>query len=195
MNLERKLPNRPFTPAEAAQAGLSGTTLRRMAAEGRVERVARGRYAKLDDEAAYDIELLTARLRAPRATICLTSALAHHSLVDAIPSRTDLALPRGTWRPTGQPLLHWHAFDERTFEVGRTTTSVPGTRYRIGLYSAERSLVDAFRLRSLTGYELAVEALRAWLKRRGSSPAELVGIARQIPRSEGPIRQALSFLT
>ena len=132
---------------------------------------------------------------APKATICLTTALAHHGLVDAIPSQTDLALPRGQWYPAGECQIRWHSFDERTFEIGRTTAPIFGARHRIGLYSAERSLVDAFRLRSLIGYEVAVEALRAWLKRRGSSPAELVGIARQIPRSEGLIRQALSFLT
>lgn len=193
MNLEHKLPNRAFTPAEAAIAGVSGSTLRRMAADGRVERIAHGRYAPL--EAACDVDLLTARLRAPRATICLTSALAHHGLVDAIPATTDLALPRGQWHPTGQPTLHWRSFDAATFDIGRGTTPITGTRRTIGIYSPERSIADAFRLRSLEGYEIAIEALRTWLRRRGSSPADLINVAAQIPRSEGPIRQALSFLT
>ena len=37
----------------------------------------------------------------------------------------------------------------------------------LGVYSAERSIIDAFRLRHQEGEELAIEALRRWL-RRGS---------------------------
>ena len=195
MNLEHKLPGHPFTPAEAARAGVSGSTLRRMAADGRVERVAPGRYARLDDEAAYDVDLLTARLRAPAATICLTSALAHHGLVDAIPSQTDLALPRGKWHPAGECQIRWHSFDAATFDIGRGTTPITGTRRNIGIYSPERSIADAFRLRSLEGYEIAIEALRTWLRRRGSNPADLIKVATQIPRAETPLRQALAYLT
>ena len=43
--------------------------------------------------------------------------------------------------------------------------------------------------------EIATEALRNWLRLRGSRPAKLIEIARQIPRSEGPLRTALEYLT
>lgn len=33
----------------------------------------------------------------------------------------------------------------------------------IGIYSPERSIADAFRLRGEVGYELARDALREWL--------------------------------
>jgi len=193
MSAVLKLPDGPFTTAEAAIRGVPGSTLRRMAARGEVERLSHGLYAVADD-ADYDVDLLAATVRTPDATICLTSALARHGLVDAIPARVDLALPRGQWHPVGQVALRWHAFDARTFEVGRETIAIAGSGRRIGLYSAERALADAFRLRSSIGYEVAVEALQGWLRRRGSSPAELVAVAALIPRAEGPIRQALSFL-
>jgi predicted transcriptional regulator of viral defense system len=193
MTTEQRLPRTPFTPTEASRQGVPGSTLRRMADSGHVERIAHGHYA-VTEEVDYDIELATARVRAPEATICLTSALVRHGLVDAIPSTTDLALPRGRWRPVGQASLRWHTFDARTFDIGRSMTAIPGTREQIGLYSAERSLVDAFRLRSLVGYEVAVEALREWLSRRGSSPADLVDVATRLPRARTPITQALSFL-
>ncbi len=193
MTRRNGLVDRPFTLADASSEGISARTVQRQAESGDLERLARGLYAHTAS-AAYDVDLLAARLRAPQATICLTSALAHHGLVDEIPARTDLALPRGEWRPTGQASVRWHLFDARTFAVGRTTTPITGSRRRIGVYSAERSIVDAFRLRSQVGHEIAVEALREWLRRRGSSPAALLTIAQQLPRAEAPLRQALSYL-
>ena len=44
----------------------------------------------------------------------------------------------------------------------------------IGIYSAERCIVDAFRfLAGDVGYELGRDALREWL-RRGGKPAQLM---------------------
>ena len=65
----------------------------------------------------------------------------------------------------------------------------------IGLYSAERSIVDAFRLRGKEGYETGIESLRNWLKRPGSHPAKLFAIAQLLPRAIGPLRTALEILT
>lgn len=64
----------------------------------------------------------------------------------------------------------------------------------IGIYSPERSIADAFRLRGEVGYELAREALKEWL-RRGGKPAHLMEIAARLPRAKSPILQALEMLT
>ena len=64
----------------------------------------------------------------------------------------------------------------------------------IGIYSAERSIVDAFRLRGLVGPELGREALRAWLRRRGAQPAALLAIARSFANAERSLREALELL-
>jgi hypothetical protein len=63
----------------------------------------------------------------------------------------------------------------------------------IGMYSAERSIADAFRLRGEVGYELAREALREWL-RRGGKPARLIEIATRLPRAKTPVLHALEML-
>ena len=65
----------------------------------------------------------------------------------------------------------------------------------MGLYSAERSLIDAFRLRHQEGEELAVEALRRWLKRAGATPADLLAMARRFPKVEPSLLQALRILS
>jgi hypothetical protein len=111
-----------------------------------------------------------------------------------IPASIGLALPRGTRAPATSAPITWHQFDPKTFDLGRADLDV-GAGYRIGLYSAERSICDAFRLRHLEGSEQAVEALKRWLRRPGSQPSQLLALAAEMgPRATEPIRSALQIL-
>ena len=83
-----------FTSAEAAQFGVSRRRLLALQEEGTIERISRGIYRRTDAEIA-DFDLIEIAIRAPKATLCLTSALAQHDLTDTIPSAIDIALPRG----------------------------------------------------------------------------------------------------
>lgn len=64
---------------------------------------------------------------------------------------------------------------------------------QIGLYNAERSIVDAFRLASHEGPELGNEALRRWL-RAGGKPAVLLDAAARFPRTLTRLRVAMDVL-
>lgn len=181
-----------FTRKQAEAAGLSKHALYQMRDRGELEQLARGVYRRRDAELA-DEDLLELATRSPRATLCLESALARYNLSDAIPRAAELALPRGMRAPRSRAQAQWHWFDAASFDVGRELLPLD-TRTSIGLYSAERSIVDAFRLRGREGHELAVEALKRWLRRRGSQPGALVQLAKKLPRSTGPLRQALELL-
>ncbi|WP_237280217.1 type IV toxin-antitoxin system AbiEi family antitoxin domain-containing protein [Subtercola vilae] len=188
------LPPETFTFTEARNAGLQVRDLQKLLDLREIERVGRGRYRRTDAPFA-DLSLIEISTRASLATICLTSALARYDLMDAIPERIDIALPRNTSHPKTTASVHWHSFDTSTFNIERRETPIEGSSVTIGMYSPERSIIDAFRLRGYVGYEIATEALRNWLRLRGSRPAKLIEIARQIPRSEGPLRTALEYLT
>lgn len=179
-------------PDTAERAGLSRSGLYRAAREGRLDRIARGIYLPADAPAA-DWDWIEAATRRPVATICLASALAHHELTDAIPAALDVAIPRGSRTPASHGTIAWHQFDRDTFDIGRENIPIPGTDQAIGIYSPERSIVDAFRLRGEVGYELARESLKEWL-RRGGKPAELMAIASRVPRAKSPVLQALEAL-
>ena len=142
---------------------------------------------------AADLDWIEAAARRPEATLCLTSALAYHDLVDTIPTTVDIAIPRGHRTPATTGAITWHHFDRGTFALGRTEITIPGTDHKIGLYSAERSIADAFRLRGALGYELGVNALKEWL-RRGGKPAHLIELADQLPRARQPLLQALQVI-
>jgi hypothetical protein len=181
-----------FTYGQARERGLSEWALRQLHAHDRISAIGRGLYERTDAPPA-DIDLLAAALRAPRATLCLRTALARHSLIDDIPADIDLALPRGTRAPALDGPYAWHRFDPATFDLGRTDLAI-GAGATIGLYSAERSIIDAFRLRRIEGPELGNEALRRWLRTRGAQPAALLRLAAQFPRTEAPLRRALEVL-
>ena len=194
MGTLEKLPAGAFTQSEAARAGVYSRALYRLRDSGQLEQVSRGVY-RLTTAPVADLDLLEIVKRRPHATLCLASALAHHGLIDAIPSRTQVAIPRGQSVPATLAAVHWHSFDRETFLIGREEMLIPGTDERTGLYSAERSLVDAFRLRGSEGYETGIEALKAWLKRSDARPATLLELARTIPRALGPVKMALEYLS
>lgn len=174
--------------------GVTRHRLDRLVDEGSYERIAAGLFLRagiVDDSTAAWMAIATKK---PGATICLLSALAMHELTDEIPTRTDIAIPRG-----GQPLviqrapITWHRFDAATFGIGRIEHPLP-SGLAIGLYSPERTIIDIFRLRHEWGSDLAVGALKRWLRERGNSPATLLALAEQFPKARPALQNALEIL-
>lgn len=181
-----------FSYTAARRSGLSDRRLRDLRSEGLIQALSRGLYLRQDAPPA-DLDLLEIAARAPDATLCLRTALAHHDLIDDIPSEIDLALPRGRRHPKTTAPARWHTFDPQTFQIGRGTLQLAG-QLSIGLYSPERCLIDAFRLRHQEGADLAYQALKAWLRRRTAEPATLLRMAKDFPKAEPALRLALEIL-
>lgn len=190
-----------ITLAEARAAGVRKDEIYGMVESGELERIGRGVYIRPDliDPAVASLAAATAAR--PKSTLCLTSALVHHDLSDAIPQATDIALPRGTRQPAGFRRIMWHSFDRATFGLGRiimTSTaqqeSQTAADLSLAVYSPERTIVDCFRLAHLEGLDVAHEALRRWVRRRGSSPATLLQTATAFPKAAPRLRQALEVL-
>ena len=182
-----------FTLAEAQRAGVTKNRIYRLRDRGALELIGRGVYRRTDASLESADELVELALRAPAATLCLTTALARHGLSDALIAAPDLALPRGTRAPATRSPVQWHFFQPETFELERMQHRLD-EHVTIGLYSAERTIVDVFRLRGREGHDVANEALRRWLRRRGSDPVKLLSIAKQLPRASAPLRHALEVL-
>jgi predicted transcriptional regulator of viral defense system len=181
-----------FTYSKARAAGISAERLYAYRNEGLLDQIGRGLY-RWADAPGIDQDLLEVAYRAPRATLCLGTALARHGLTDAIPDRVDVAIPRGGRVPRLRPVVDVHVFASKTFDLGRDEIAV-GDGISIGLYSAERSLVDVIRLRHREGSDVAWDALRRWLRRRGSKPASLLTLAKQFHGAEAAVRNVLQFV-
>lgn len=181
-----------FTYQEARNAGLSQRRIYAMRDAGELTSLGGGVYRRSDAPLA-DLDLIEIAERVPMATLCLETALARHGLIDAIPIAIDIAIPRGNHRPVLKTAHRLHNFDRATFEVGRELTEV-GARRPLGIYSAERSLIDFVRLRHEQGSDQAWEALRRWLATPGRNPGQLVRLAAQFHGAETPLRRALEVL-
>jgi predicted transcriptional regulator of viral defense system len=133
-------------------------------------------------------------LRKPQATLALTSALDRHDLTAEIPALIDIALPLGS-RPvkTAFTTIRWHSFDDATFTIGRTTIELT-EGIQIGSYTLERTNIDCFRTRHLTGPDAANDALKRWLRQPGSHPSSLLTMAKHFPQAYPVIRNTLQIL-
>lgn len=182
-----------FTYRQARDAGVSRGTLYRLRDRGAVTRIGHGLYAH-SSASIDDLDLVEIIVRADRPTLCLATALARHGLTDDIPAAYDVAIPSGTRAPAVTAPVLWHRFATDTFDLGRATFQVDGGgTLMMGIYTAERCIVDAFRLRGHEGHELGTEALRRWL-RQGGQPSELLELAGHFRRAVTPIRTTLEIL-
>jgi predicted transcriptional regulator of viral defense system len=180
-----------FTMADARHVGLRKDQIYKCLEAGEVERLGRGTFIKTDSIDPSLAGLAAATALQPRATLCLTSALARYGLSDAIPSMTDIALPRGIRRPAGFHHVSWHSFDRAVFDIGRTRLEGDEDLFA---YSPERSIIDSFRLAHLEGSDVAVEALKRRLRQRGNYPARILDMAKAFPKAYPAIRSTLEVL-
>lgn len=145
------------------------------------------------DAPEIDQDLLEIAHRAPRGTLCLVTALARHELTDIIPPRIDIALPRGSRIPALRKTIDVHVFARETFNLGRVELAI-GDKLSVGIYSPERTLVDVIRLRHREGSDVAWEALRRWISRKGSKLAALLAMAKHFHGAEKAVRRALEIV-
>lgn len=178
--------------ADALRSGISRTTLYAMRDEGHLEQHARGLYrlASAPEYANPDLAVVGARI--PRGVVCLVSALVWHDLTTQIPRSIDVALPRGSEAPRlDYPPVTLHWFSRESFRAGVEEHVLDGVGIRV--YSAEKSIADAFKFRNQIGKDVAYEALKTWLQRPGFRVRTLLAHARTC-RVHGIVAPALEAL-
>ncbi len=181
-----------FTTKVALEQGLHPRELYRLRDTGELIELSRGVFRRADAPLASLPDLLAVAHRAPASVVCCVSALAVHDLTDENPAVVDIAVPRSHRPPRiDYPPTRVYRFDEPTFDIGLShVDAAEGEPVRI--YSAERSVVDAMRLRHRLGEPLAHSALVRYLRRSGSHPAELLRIARVLD-VYGPVKMAVEI--
>lgn len=143
---------------------------------GRLERVARGLYALPESEPSEAHALVVVALRAPRAAICLLSALRFHQLTTAMPHEVWIAVKKGARKPAiAYPPVRVMRFGAENFDLGLEVHYLEAASVRV--YSVARTVVDLFRYRNKVGLDVALEALREGWKERRFTMAEVEGIA------------------
>ena len=100
-----------YAPARARDLediGVTAAAISRSVQSGEVLRLGRGLYGLPDSAPNTHETLIEVAKRAPKAVICLTSALAFHGLTDQLPRRVWIAIGAKGWEPkiTLEEMVH-----------------------------------------------------------------------------------------
>lgn len=134
-----------ITTKALEELGYNRMQIKRLVADGVLERVARGVYM----EAGELIETVAlAQAVYPQGIVSHRTALYMHDLVDEIPQKIHMTFVRGTHFGNQKKLKEYiipHYQERRLFEIGvETKTSLWGNPIRV--YSPERALIDVWRI-------------------------------------------------
>jgi len=161
---------------DVTDRGIARAVLSRLVVAGKLVRVGRGLYTLPDAEPSTHHSLALVAKHTPRAIVCLFSALVVHELTDQSPFEVWIALPQKAWSPKlDYPPLRIVRFSGRLLEVGVDEHAIEGVPVRIT--SPARTVVDCFRFRRRYGQDVAIEALRDYLRKRAGSVDDLLQVA------------------
>ena len=167
----------PARARELEDVGVSAATISRSVRSGDILRLGRGLYGLPDSVPDTHESLIEVAKRAPKAVICLMSALAFHGLTDQLPRRVWIAIGAKDWEPKiTYPKIRTVRFREPYFSDGVEVQRLGGTTIR--MYTIPKTLADAFRNRRLVDRSVAIEALKAAVEQRKASPAAIAEAAR-----------------
>lgn len=175
--------------SDIVAAGVNRRALYSMVETGHLERISRGIYRLASLPTLETPDLVAVAKRIPKCVICLVSALAYHRLTTQIPHAVDVAIVKGTERPRiDYPPVNVYWFSGSAFIEGIQKVEIGG--HQVRMYSAEKSIADAFKYRNKMGLDVAIEALKLWRERQGVSFELLLAQARNC-RVERVIRPYL----
>ena len=145
--------------------GISAETVVRLVRDGVAIRQARGLYQAADAPIDARHMLAEAATLAPKAVICLSSALQFHDITLQRPSAVWMAIDRAGWKPTASyPPMRFVRFSRPLLTEGVERHHIEGVK--VAVFDAAKSVVDCFRYRNKLGLDLALEGLREGLQRR-----------------------------
>lgn len=162
---------------EAIAAGIHRGILYAMLEEGQIERLSRGLYRISDLPALGRPDFTTVAYKAPYAIICLISALHFHEITNEVPHEVQIAIARKATPPRiDYPPTRVFMFSGEAFQSGIETHIIDGKPIRI--YSAAKTVSDCFKYRNKIGLDVAIEALRMYLRSSKANIAELLASAK-----------------
>jgi len=158
-------------------AGFQSREISALVAQGRIERVKPGLYRLAGyGESGENAGLAEVCRAVPDGVICLISALDYYGLTTFNPSEVYVAIPHGAKPPRiFYPPVKPFFFRERFYTPAIEHIRAPAGEIRV--YGREKTICDMFRYRRKLGEDLAMEALKQYLKLKDASTARLLEYA------------------
>ena len=156
----------PLRARELDSAGIPRAYLKRLRDQGVLEQVDRGLYRLADAPTTELHSLAVVAKRVPQGTICLLSALQVHGLTTEAPHAVWVLIDRNARLPKlAYPKLEVVRASGAAREYGVETRTIEGVR--VQLTTPAKTVADCFRYRRHVGLDVALAALRDYLRKRG----------------------------
>jgi len=158
-------------PRQLDPLGIPRIVLKRLADQGQLIRWSRGIYTVPDYDPTEHVDLAAVAARAPKAVICLLSALRFHELTTQNPFEVWIMIDRVAHRPViAHPPLRVIRASGKALTEGMETRRIEDITVRIT--NPAKTVVDCFRYRRIVGTDVAIEALRdCWRQRKATMDA------------------------
>jgi predicted transcriptional regulator of viral defense system len=167
----------PVRARDLQKAGIPRAYLRRLRERGLLEQVDRGVYRAPDASVTELHSLATVSARVPHATIALLSALQVHELGSEVPHAVWVLIDRHARVPQlAHPRLEIVWASGKAREHGVERRRIEGVDVRIT--TPAKTVADCFRYRRHVGLEVALAALRDYLRKHRGGVGALVEAAR-----------------
>lgn len=167
----------PVRARDLEDAGIPRAYLKRLSDRGLLEQVDRGLYRLADAPASELSTLAAVNKRVPNGVICLLSALQVHGMTTEAPHAVWLLIDRRARTPkVNYPTLEVVRASGPARIHGVETKVVDGVKVQIT--TPAKSVADCFRFRRHVGLEVALAALKDYLRKRKGSIDTLVEAAR-----------------
>lgn len=167
----------PVRARDLDDAGIPRAYLKRLCDRGIIEQVDRGLYRLADAPATELSTLAEVSKRVPHAIICLLSALQMHGLTSESPHAVWVMVDRHARTPKiASPTIEVVRASGAGLDHGIETRVIDGVK--VWLTSPAKTVADCFRFRRHVGLEVALAALKDYLKKRKGSIDTLVEAAR-----------------
>ena len=159
-------------PRDLEAVGIPRTWIYRLHGRGELERVGRGLYRLPHACVTASHTLAEVAKRIPRGVICLLSALRFHGLTTQLPHDVWMAIDVKAWRPRAMDMpVRIVRFSGQALTEGVERHAIEGVEVKI--YSAPKTVADCFKYRNKIGLDVAIEALRDFIRQRNGSIDEL----------------------
>ncbi|NLY01538.1 MAG: transcriptional regulator [Rhodopirellula sp.] len=177
---------------DLAEHGIHPEYLRRLCAEGKLERTGRGLYRLPGGDYSANVTLVEAARRVPHGVVCLLSALRFHEIGTQLPHEVWMMIERRAALPRiDYPRMRFFRASGEAFTAGVEHRRIDRTE--VAIYGVAKTVADCFKYRNKIGLDVALEALRESLRSKRATVDELWKYAR-ICRVERVMRPYLEAM-
>ncbi len=159
---------------ELRAASFQTREIAKLVKQGKIEKVKSGLYKlpEIDVSTEVDASLVEVSHAVPKGIIALASALAHYDLTTFVPSEIYVAIPLSDKPPKIEfPPIRFFYYPRQFYSVG--IEEIKTSAGTVRMYNKEKTICDMFRYRNKIGENLALEALKNYLRRKDSNIKKL----------------------